>query len=214
MKKLILILSILTGFGCFAQTIDSVYYSYDNNSQELSGFVQGEFIWLNDNSAISYINYSIYSDTILIKIGFIPCQTWNMFSPYDTIFSSSLILNTGNWHIKTLSIHEKNIDTSSCFYNPIAYEVDTAFFELNVPIGIKEYLESITRIFPNPINNSFIIDIPLRINSLKIYSNTGRYISSLKINDKSHDISNLKTGLYVLEIETDEGVLRKKIIKK
>lgn len=214
MKKILLILAFISGLNCFSQTLDSVHYTYDNVNQELSGYIEGYFFWGTTNKDIVNITDSIIADTVVVEVHYVPCQIWNLHTFYDTTFVLNLYIPSGQKFVKTISIMDVNLDTNSCYFNPTETYVDTAFFELNIPIGIEEYLVSVTSVFPNPVYNNFSIETPLRIESLKIYDNSRKYISSLKITDKFHDISNLNSGVYILEIETREGVLRKKIVKK
>lgn len=212
MKKIYLILLLISGVNSFSQTLDSVNYTYDHVNQELTGYIEGHFFWGTTTKDIVNITDSIYGDTILIEVHYVPCQLWNLHTFYDTTFIQNVNIQQGQKTVETISIMDVNLDSTSCYFNPSEIFVDTAFFNINVPIGIEEYLGNLTRIFPNPVNSSFSIDIPLRIKKLTIYDHCGRYISSLETNDESHDISDLKAGIYFLEIETNEGTIRRKII--
>jgi hypothetical protein len=71
-------------------------------------------------------------------------------------------------------------------------------------------------IYPNPINEIFNINTPnnVAINSLQIYNSLG--VPILHIYNPSHkiEVSNLPTGLFFVQMTTNEGVITKKIIKE
>ena len=69
-------------------------------------------------------------------------------------------------------------------------------------------------IYPNPATNSFVI-----LNSnmdtqsiVKLYNSFGQLILKKKWEHNSIDISMIKAGIYILELETSNGLVRKKII--
>jgi hypothetical protein len=69
-------------------------------------------------------------------------------------------------------------------------------------------------IFPNPAKNTISIINPLntKINNVTLYTQAGLKIFSVKAPFDTIDISNLKAGLYFVEITTDSGNVRKKLI--
>lgn len=71
-------------------------------------------------------------------------------------------------------------------------------------------------IYPNPVQELLIIDgvLNIDIEAMKIYDLLGKMI--IQENDKINyiDMSNLNKGIYFLKIETNQGVLTKKIIKQ
>ena len=81
---------------------------------------------------------------------------------------------------------------------------------------IKEiqHSENKIRIYPNPACNQIVIDNnSIIINLIHIYDMFGRKVKSYQINDTKilQDISDLKTGIYVIKVETEEGIHIRKI---
>jgi PKD repeat protein len=70
-------------------------------------------------------------------------------------------------------------------------------------------------IYPNPTNATLNIQLgnDLTINSLKIYDIFGKQIIEETENTNQVDIRNLSNGIYIVEVESEGIVFRKKIIK-
>lgn len=68
---------------------------------------------------------------------------------------------------------------------------------------------SLIGIFPNPTKNEFHIkeSIPNSFDSIIILDNLGRLISSLKTSSKIINISNLKNGLYFVELKKESNTI-------
>lgn len=216
MKKIFSILAFIFGTNGFSQTIDSVYYEYDISKQELIGYVDGYFIVGATTLDITAINDSAFGDTVFIDIHYLPCQLFPTFTYYDTTFRKTIQIQSGVKTVKTISIWDSDTDTNSCYFNPNPGIVDTAFFNLSIPIGIEEYLNDKVDVYPNPVYHQFKIDNPyaLKLEYMRVLDNTGKLIHKFNSAKQFYDISNFKEGLYIIEITTNKGVLRKKIIKK
>ncbi|MDY0054638.1 MAG: T9SS type A sorting domain-containing protein, partial [Bacteroidales bacterium] len=83
-------------------------------------------------------------------------------------------------------------------------------------MGVESIIEdnSIT-IYPNPSNSEVNISSENIINSIEIFNSLGQrvYQSVVNSNTKTIDISSFVNGVYILGVITDNGVIRKKIIK-
>jgi hypothetical protein len=71
-------------------------------------------------------------------------------------------------------------------------------------------------VFPNPVKDILNINAISTISKVSIVDINGRVIRTIAVNDisKQIDISDLKSGIYMLNFETQEGVYVKKIIKE
>lgn len=77
--------------------------------------------------------------------------------------------------------------------------------------SVDEYWKTQVRIFPNPVKEILQIEM-LEKFEVTIYDMHGQ---KLLTSDKNKlDLSSFSQGIYILEIATDKGILRKKIIKQ
>ena len=91
-------------------------------------------------------------------------------------------------------------------------------FKFTSSLSVEDNLNDEVKIFPNPISDSFTIKLSKqqKIKSLKIVDINGRLVKNIQPNITSNDVynlSSLKSGIYLLSIETDEGNFQKKLIK-
>ncbi len=72
-------------------------------------------------------------------------------------------------------------------------------------------------VYPNPVANTLTIDTDAEINSVRIYSAAGALVKTAVFkngNILSINVSSLKPGFYIISMQTDDGVINKKFIKK
>jgi len=83
-------------------------------------------------------------------------------------------------------------------------------------MGVESIVEdnSIT-LYPNPTNSEVNISSENIINSIEIFNSLGQrvYQSVVNSNTKTIDISSFTNGVYILGVNTENGVIREKIIK-
>lgn len=70
-------------------------------------------------------------------------------------------------------------------------------------------------VFPNPVTDRISIELTSsdQITSTTISDYTGRVVYSNRGNQESHDISILETGVYTMEVRTDNGVYIQQLVK-
>ena len=69
--------------------------------------------------------------------------------------------------------------------------------------------------YPNPVINTLTINTIDKVNTVEIYDTTGRLVSKQKnLKTKTLDLSNLKTGVYLLKVEIGNKFHTEKFIKK
>jgi len=80
-------------------------------------------------------------------------------------------------------------------------------------LGVDEFTLNAISISPNPATDFINIELPSSNTtfSSEIYSITGQLV--LKSNESRLDISNLNSGIYMLRVQTDNGVASRRIIK-
>lgn len=84
----------------------------------------------------------------------------------------------------------------------------------NNTLGVKtdEIKENKIIIYPNPSKDIFEIQSEENITEVQLFDMIGRQLKNLKITNKSVDVSNIKTGNYLLLIKTNNTLSTHKII--
>ncbi len=82
----------------------------------------------------------------------------------------------------------------------------------DVPLSINQFNKSDIKIYPNPVQNQLNIESQEIINGIEIFDLLGKKIFESK--SKTIDVSGLQSGIYLLKINTENGILTQKIIKQ
>lgn len=97
----------------------------------------------------------------------------------------------------------------------ITNSVSTTVVENTLSIN-KNELEASLRIYPNPATTELNIKVSkdVKVNKVSFYSVTGKLLFSTLKTSSNYDLTNFKSGIYFVKVETNKGVVNKKIIKK
>lgn len=102
------------------------------------------------------------------------------------------------------------------------------YFDYNFPIATNSYSTTIQNslglqennfinditIYPNPVKNILNFKTEQNIVKVEIYDIAGRILSSNPVSENKIDLSNLKSGNYILKLYTEKGTVNVKIIKE
>jgi hypothetical protein len=123
-------------------------------------------------------------------------------------------------------------DVSPNVYGPLSYSFttvgDIVYMDITNSIGevatfwadtlsTNEFLEQAISIYPNPVGDVINISTldSVDINILSIYDLQGRKVLNKQfVENQQVNVSELLSGVYILEVTTDKGTLTKKIVKK
>ncbi len=87
-------------------------------------------------------------------------------------------------------------------------------YDLSALLSTDEFEVSQFKLYPNPAKGYFTIELnnSLELQKVNVYSNRGQFIQSFQ--GQIIEVSNLTSGLYYVEIITNEGKATKKLIIK
>jgi hypothetical protein len=102
------------------------------------------------------------------------------------------------------------------------------YFDYNFPIVTNNYTTTVQNtlglqendfinnisVYPNPVKNILNFKTEHNISKVEVYDITGRILSSNSVSENKIDLSNLKTGNYILKLYTEKGIMNTKIIKE
>ncbi|MCB2221071.1 MAG: T9SS type A sorting domain-containing protein [Bacteroidetes bacterium] len=85
---------------------------------------------------------------------------------------------------------------------------------VDVITGVDELLDLSTRIYPNPATEIVNIKSDFIINTITVYNYAGQMMQSEKVNKTEYQFntSDFHTGIYFFQIDTEEGMISKRII--
>src|SRR5690606_17154828 len=98
----------------------------------------------------------------------------------------------------------------SIITNSVATEI------VNPTSGIDSNLKDFISIYPNPVTEILNIQTTrnVELQEVKIYNLQGRELLSVKQNFETINTEDLSSGIYLLLIKTNEGILNQRIIKR
>lgn len=85
---------------------------------------------------------------------------------------------------------------------------------LNSPVGIEDVEEGGLAIFPNPVKDVLNINYDKAINQIDVYDVNGKLVKTLTTVGSSINVSDLSDGIYMLNMQTEEGLVIRKIVKE
>jgi hypothetical protein len=84
----------------------------------------------------------------------------------------------------------------------------------NQPAGIEENEDNSIAIFPNPAKDVLNITSEKAINQIDVYDVNGKLVKSYTNVNNTINVKDLATGVYMLNITTEDGQVSKKIVKE
>ena len=87
-----------------------------------------------------------------------------------------------------------------------------------IPLATEDFVASKFSVFPNPANSSITVrnSAGISLNQVSLVDLNGRVIKQAQYNNISEtkiDVSDLATGMYMLNIASDKGLVTKKFMK-
>lgn len=126
------------------------------------------------------------------------------------VFLNDNYLNTKT-KLSNDTVYDFTVDTS------IAESKDENRFKLvfeKTTLSNESFTDADVRLYPNPVKNRLSIDLPAtaELESVKLYNMLGQEMKSVQ--STSVEVSDLSSGIYLVEIHTKQGQITKKIIKQ
>tara|TARA_B110001469_G_scaffold80368_1_gene76032 strand:+ start:521 stop:2020 length:1500 start_codon:yes stop_codon:yes gene_type:complete len=85
---------------------------------------------------------------------------------------------------------------------------------LNLTVGMQEVSQNgAIKLYPNPASNQIQLGTEERLKSVLVSDVNGKLVEVNRVNNLI-DVSNLSSGLYFIQVETENGMFREKFIKQ
>ncbi len=199
----------------------NVIVSYDWSDDQQPGDTNN-FAIIHTDTLGNYIN----SRELIEANSFFPSK---MITTFDqkALAIKTLLLDVNQdiylWKLNRLlqddSIYSQPFTYDSLCPYPIlidTLDLDCGLFTNLEDIPLKSEFDKVIKLYPNPSSGDVYFDgIDLKyIKQVRIYNHVGQLVFNQAFTSNRLDVSNLKTGLYIVELDTDIGIFRKKIIIK
>jgi Zn-dependent metalloprotease/chitodextrinase len=166
-------------------------------------------------------------------------SSWNVLARYisgthfqnNNTYAAEIIMSSGEFNFSSGGTFRIRCDASS---NADKVYIDQVIIMGNPSQGINsdlstvksdliiqnqssdlDEIESEVSVYPNPFRERLYVDSEENIDRVNLYSIEGKLImSQTEFDDFGMDVSNLKNGIYIMEIFTDGETHHQKLIKK
>lgn len=99
------------------------------------------------------------------------------------------------------------------YNSPIVTNNYTTTIQNSLGIQENDFINNIS-VYPNPVKDILNFKTEHNISKVEVYDISGRILSSNSVLENKIDLSNLKTGNYILKLYTEKGIMNTKIIKE
>ena len=82
------------------------------------------------------------------------------------------------------------------------------------PLAVSLVDENGMAIFPNPVKDVLTINYDKAISQIDVYDVNGKLVKTFTTVDNTINVSDLSEGVYMLNIQTEEGLIVRKIVKE
>lgn len=207
-------------------TIDTIYEIHSNLDSVISDHLPFEPFVSNENSEeLSFVivktdDYNGHPSLGKTNNGYISYSNDSCFHRWwfdsGSLYSTEFVMGCGVLE----NYYSYDYPTVSFYYNDVAYfnkGGEEWGVPLNPPVGVRENeSKKYLILFPNPAINEIKIikSNDLVIKNITIFSTSGQPVIIKNRFAKSIDLSFLVPGLYFVDVLTDQGIIRKKLVLK
>ncbi len=141
---------------------------------------------------------------------------------YDdqNLTSTTFVLKEHDFTVNTNAAYRigfKNESSKNIYYTLSGgLYIDT--FSVSTVLSVEDFEKTSLSLYPNPVLDFISIDNPdnIQINAVSVIDMNGRELLNNKYTNTNNTInlSNLSKGIYFIQLNTEKGILSKKIIKE
>ncbi len=167
----------------------------------------------------------IYTDSVACNLTTTHSTTSNsvsisangLFFPMKVVINNDNGLYSVDSNIMSNSFTKQNLPTNQVGWSYTVTDNTgttcgvTKFFSL-LPNSINDLTENSIKLYPNPTSGKLTIETAIAIEKVLVLDVLGKTIISTE--QKQIDLSVQKTGIYLIQIYTQEGIQTKRIIKE
>jgi hypothetical protein len=164
-----------------------------------------------------------------LKVFFISTVTTNLNEP---VYDWSFDIRNADHHAKVIEhigstgffVPQENAWNDIFFRSLCSYEDNAIYYKAVDSISCDEpYVYNVplresspVNVYPNPVSNNLTVSSESPIQLVTVYDHTGRVVYSRQSSDNTLiiNMTSWSSNLYLLRVETQDGVVVKKIVKR
>lgn len=170
--------------------------------------------------------YQSSNDKLEVKVSTDCGTTWNTVwekhgADLATVTSGSGEFNASAsqyqtaWFNLTEYANQSNVIVKFVFTSDYGNNVFVDNIEiLDSPVGIEDVDDSSLAIFPNPVKDVLTINYDKAISQIDVYDVNGKLVKTFTTVGSTVNVSDLSSGVYMLNLQTEDGLVVKKIVKE
>ncbi len=111
----------------------------------------------------------------------------------------------------------ENVYKQATINGTLSYLLDTVYgYDITQTVSTLNIQAQNVNIFPNPANNSFYLEGVTSPSTIEMYDISGKLLVSKtwNVDDPSINIESLKSGMYILKIKNEDGVIVSRFLKQ
>jgi len=214
-------------------TTELVAYLGESTPGDLT-FYKGNLIFQNSTTG-HFQAYNIENDmlsTVVCNFSPILANVYGISNIFNTCDSEQILATDNEDNLFELDIENGTIEfitnyeqfdspagypiiygmTSSSEHQASTCEIFT-FADIDcTTVNVEEAISEPVSIYPNPANDIVFIEAPKRIDYIDVFSIGGKKINRIHSGTNKIDVSDLPTGVYLLQIYSNNNYFTKKIL--
>jgi len=164
------------------------------------------------NDALTTLDLHSYSGLSTLDVSNNNLTSLNIQNGNNSNITATNFNASGNANLSTIVVDDVTYATTNWT------NVDSSgSFTTNSTLGVgSELLNTSISIYPNPTLGMISIDKPydVKINKIQIYNTIGKEMKYINKVNSVINVSRLSSGIYFLRVNTNKGVLVKKLVKQ
>ena len=165
-----------------------------------------------DVSNVTDMHFMFSSATSFNK----PLNSWDVSNVTDMgymfSFASAFNKDISDWCVEQIPTEPAEFSDFSPLQD--SFKPD---WGVDCNLGVQDNALGDVSVYPNPVKERFRLELNdnMTLQKIKIYSISGRLVNDIEDLSQPINVSSLKTGVYLLQIESASGkIMNKRIIKR
>ena len=175
---------------------------------------------------VAHRRYQTSNDKLTVKVSTDCGATWTTAWEKQGADLATVTSGSGEFNATSSQYRTEKVDLSAFGNNAsvIIKFVFTSNYGNNIfvdniqisnePLSIEDVDGEVLSIFPNPVKDVLTINYDKAISQIDVYDVYGKLVKTFTTVDNSINVSDLASGVYMLNMQTEDGIVVRKIVKE